>query len=109
VVEPDGWVIFSARDDVYRKGGFEEKQASLEKEGRWRRVTMSEAAGEKDTRATALGFPDVIGGLVPFVFARVAPRLQLSRENGARSTEVDYAYSLYLCGKEASRRADSNR
>jgi hypothetical protein len=44
VVEPDGWVIFSARDDVYRKGGFEEKQASLEKEGRWRRVTMSEAS-----------------------------------------------------------------
>ena len=43
VVEPDGWVIFSVRDDVYRKEGFEEKQASLEKEGRWRRVTMSEA------------------------------------------------------------------
>ncbi|MBA2714531.1 MAG: class I SAM-dependent methyltransferase [Rubrobacteraceae bacterium] len=43
VVEPDGWVIFSVRDDVYRKGGFEEKQASLEEEGRWRRVTMSEA------------------------------------------------------------------
>jgi SAM-dependent methyltransferase len=43
VVEPGGWVIFSVRDDVYRKEGFEEKQASLEKEGRWRRVTMSEA------------------------------------------------------------------
>ena len=43
VVEPDGWVIFSVRDDVYREGGFEEKQASLETEGRWRRVTMSEA------------------------------------------------------------------
>ena len=42
VVEPDGWVIFSVRDDVYRKDGFEEKKASLEKEGRWRRVTMSE-------------------------------------------------------------------
>jgi len=28
---------------VYRKEGFEEKQASLEKEGRWQRVTMSEA------------------------------------------------------------------
>jgi SAM-dependent methyltransferase len=41
VVEPDGWVIFSVRDDVYRKEGFEEKQASLEKEGRWRRVTMA--------------------------------------------------------------------
>jgi predicted TPR repeat methyltransferase len=43
VVEPDGWLIFSVRDDVYRKEGFEEKQASLEKEGKWRRVTMSEA------------------------------------------------------------------
>ena len=43
VVEPYGWVIFSVRDDVYRKEGFEEKQASLENEGRWRRVTMSEA------------------------------------------------------------------
>jgi predicted TPR repeat methyltransferase len=43
VVEPDGWVIFSIRDDVYQKEGFKEKQASLEKEGKWRRVTMSEA------------------------------------------------------------------
>jgi predicted TPR repeat methyltransferase len=43
VVEPEGWVIFSVRDDVYRKKGFEEKQALLEEEGRWRRVTMSEA------------------------------------------------------------------
>ncbi len=41
-VEPGGWVIFSVRDDVYRDAGFEEKQASLENEGRWRRVTMSE-------------------------------------------------------------------
>ena len=36
-------MIFSVREDVYRKEGFEEKQASLEDEGRWRRVTMSEA------------------------------------------------------------------
>jgi predicted TPR repeat methyltransferase len=43
VVEPEGWVIFSVRDDVYRKEGFEERQAALEKERRWRRVTMSEA------------------------------------------------------------------
>jgi len=43
VVEPDGWVILSVREDVYRNEGFEQKQASLEKEGRWRRVTMSEA------------------------------------------------------------------
>jgi len=43
VVEPEGWAIFSVREDVYRKQGFEEKQALLEEEGRWRRVTMSEA------------------------------------------------------------------
>jgi predicted TPR repeat methyltransferase len=43
VVEPDGWLIFSVRDDVYRKDGFEEKQTSLEKEGKWRRVAMSAA------------------------------------------------------------------
>ena len=43
VVEPGGWLIFSVREDVYREAGFEEKQASLEDEGRWRLVTMSEA------------------------------------------------------------------
>ena len=43
VVEPDGWVIFSVRDDVYRRDGFEEKQASLEKVGRCQRIAMSEA------------------------------------------------------------------
>ncbi len=43
VVEAGGWVIFSVRDDVYRAAGFEKKQASLEYEGRWRRVAMSEA------------------------------------------------------------------
>jgi predicted TPR repeat methyltransferase len=43
VVEPEGWVIFSVRDDVYLKEGFEEKQASLEKVGRWQKMTMSEA------------------------------------------------------------------
>ena len=43
VVEPGGRVIFSVRDDVYRNEGFEEKQAALENEGRWRKATMSEA------------------------------------------------------------------
>ena len=43
VVEPGGWVIFSVRDDVYRDEGFEEKQASLENAGSWRRVEMSDA------------------------------------------------------------------
>ena len=43
IIEPGGWVIFSVRDDVYRNEGFEEKQAALENEGRWRKATMSEA------------------------------------------------------------------
>jgi predicted TPR repeat methyltransferase len=43
VVEPGGWVIFSVRDDVYRDEGFEERQASLENDGGWRRVEMSDA------------------------------------------------------------------
>lgn len=43
IVEPGGWVIFSVREDVYRREGFEEKQTSLEKAGRWQREAMSEA------------------------------------------------------------------
>lgn len=43
VVEPGGHVVFSVRDDVYRDGGFEEKQASLEGDDGWRRVETSEA------------------------------------------------------------------
>ena len=43
IVEPGGWVIFSVREDVYRDEGFEEKQASLEDDGSWRRVGMSDA------------------------------------------------------------------
>jgi len=43
VVEPGGWVIFSVRDDVYRDAGFEERQASLEDGGGWRRVATSGA------------------------------------------------------------------
>lgn len=29
IVEPEGWVIFSVRDDVYRKESLEEKQVSI--------------------------------------------------------------------------------
>jgi SAM-dependent methyltransferase len=43
VVGPGGWVIFSVRDDVYREAGFEGKQASLEDDGGWLRVAMSDA------------------------------------------------------------------
>jgi predicted TPR repeat methyltransferase len=40
--KPDGHVIFSVRTDVYVDGGFKDKQAALEKEGRWQLVEMSD-------------------------------------------------------------------
>ncbi len=43
VVRSGGWAIFSVRDDVYRDEGFQEKQESLEKEGKWRLAQMSDA------------------------------------------------------------------
>jgi hypothetical protein len=51
VVEPGGWVIFS--DNVYGKESFEEKQAAPEEEGRWQRVTMSEAFQPLPTGCTS--------------------------------------------------------
>lgn len=43
VVRSGGWAIFSVREDVYRNGGFREKQESLEREGKWRLVKMCDA------------------------------------------------------------------
>lgn len=43
VVESGGWAVFSVRDDVYQNEGFREKQESLQEEGRWRLVQMTEA------------------------------------------------------------------
>ena len=42
VTKPGGHVIFSVRTDVYLDGGFKEKQDTLEREGRWQLVEVTE-------------------------------------------------------------------
>ncbi len=41
-VRGGGWIVFSVRSDTYERGGFKEKQRSLEDSGKWRRVKMTE-------------------------------------------------------------------
>ncbi len=42
ITRPGGYVVFSLRPDVYETGGFKEKQAELETEGKWRLAEESE-------------------------------------------------------------------
>jgi len=42
ITRPDGYIVFSLRPDVYEEGGFKEKMAELENEGRWELVEVSE-------------------------------------------------------------------
>jgi ubiquinone/menaquinone biosynthesis C-methylase UbiE len=42
VTRPNGFILFSLRPDVYLENGFKEKQDSLEAEGKWRLVEVSE-------------------------------------------------------------------
>ncbi len=42
ITKPGGHIVFSLRPDVYTDNGFKEKQDSLESEGKWRRVAVSE-------------------------------------------------------------------
>ena len=42
VTRPEGHVVFTVRDDVYEEKGFKEKQESLESEGKWVLVDMSD-------------------------------------------------------------------
>ena len=42
VTKPGGHVVFTLRPDVYEGHGFKEKQASLEKEGKWELVEVSD-------------------------------------------------------------------
>jgi len=42
VTRPGGHIVFSLRPDVYEEGGFKEKMAELENEGRWELVEVSE-------------------------------------------------------------------
>ncbi|MDQ3864619.1 MAG: class I SAM-dependent methyltransferase [Actinomycetota bacterium] len=43
VTKPGGHMIFSVRTDVYVDGGFKEKQETLEREGLWRLIEVTEA------------------------------------------------------------------
>lgn len=42
VTRPGGYIVFSLRPDVYKEGGFKEKMAELEDEGKWELVEVSE-------------------------------------------------------------------
>jgi predicted TPR repeat methyltransferase len=42
ITKPDGYIIFSVREDVYLNQGFKKKQDSLEKEGKWRLVEQTD-------------------------------------------------------------------
>ena len=42
VTKAGGHIIFSVRTDVYREGGFEEKQEALEREEKWQLVEVTE-------------------------------------------------------------------
>lgn len=42
ITKPDGYIVFSLRPDVYREGGFKEKQDHLEAAGKWKLVEASE-------------------------------------------------------------------
>ena len=42
ITKPGGHIVFSLRPDVYRDSGFKEQQDTLESEGKWRLVEVSE-------------------------------------------------------------------
>jgi SAM-dependent methyltransferase len=42
ITKPGGYIVFSLRPDVYRESGFKEKQDSLETNGKWKLVEVSE-------------------------------------------------------------------
>lgn len=42
ITRPGGYIVFSLRPDVYEEGGFKEKMAELENDGKWELVEVSE-------------------------------------------------------------------
>ncbi len=54
VTKPGGYIVYSLRPDVYRDSGFKEKQDSLEAEGKWKLVEVSE-----EFQTLPKGEPDV--------------------------------------------------
>ena len=54
VTKKGGYIVYSLRPDVYRDSGFKEKQDSLEAEGKWKLVEVSE-----EFQTLPKGEPDV--------------------------------------------------
>ena len=54
ITKPGGHVVFTLRPDVYQNSGFKEKQSSLESEGKWRLIEVSE-----EFKPLPKGEPDV--------------------------------------------------
>ncbi|UCC16939.1 MAG: methyltransferase domain-containing protein, partial [Dehalococcoidales bacterium] len=54
VTKPGGYIVYSLRPDVYRDNGFKEKQDSLEAEGKWKLIEVSE-----EFQTLPKGEPDV--------------------------------------------------
>ena len=54
ITKPGGYIVYSLRPDVYRGSGFKEKQDSLEAEGKWKLVEVSE-----EFQTLPKGEPDV--------------------------------------------------
>jgi len=61
ITRPGGFAIFTVRDVVLERGGFRDKFAELEKDGRWRAIEESPSF-----RAFAIAEPDVL--VQAFVF-----------------------------------------
>jgi len=54
VTKPGGYIVYSLRPDVYRDSGFKERQDTLEAEGKWKLVEVSE-----EFQTLPKGEPDV--------------------------------------------------
>ena len=42
ITKPGGYIVFSLRPDVYRESGFKEKQDSLQADGKWQLIEVSD-------------------------------------------------------------------
>ncbi len=58
VTRPNGYIVFTVRDDLYEDSGFKEKQEALEKEKKWALVEMTDAVG-RWSFTTALGDDEI--------------------------------------------------
>ena len=54
ITNPDGYIVFSLRPDVYRNNGFKQKQDEMEAAGKWKLIKVS-----KEFQVLPEGEPDV--------------------------------------------------